>query len=777
MLPRYFGLFLTCCTGLCAQSFSFLPGVKYPAGSGSTAIAQGDFNGDGNLDLAIGNVASNSISIYLGNGQGSFTAGATIPVPNCTVGFLAAADFNKDHHIDLLGVCEFQGTAFVAPGLGTGQFGTPISTTLPGVALYGFSEGDFQTVAVADFNNDGVPDLIVGLADTNFDSDSYSLNLYLGKGDGTFQSSRTIVSPGGFLTTTVLTADFDRDGNQDLLVGGAVSDVSTPQYQVFLGKGDGTFQAPASLSVPVLTVLGAATVADVNADGLPDLVLVGPQGTSGPSTLYVFLGTGAGAFKQSFSVQEASGQSALGLVTADLRGTGHPDLVEVTGNVLEVVTGLNFAVQVRPGNGDGTFGIPVAMTFPSGLSPWPSAMLAGFWSAGGEPSLAFAALPAGATLPTGNSDDPAQSAVNVIESLPAGNLVVIPNGSTPSPKLSVSPSQVQFAYVQGSAQPTPQSVSIGNTGGGTLTWTASANQPWLAISPASGSGPGNLSVQVLLSGLSAGTYTGAVQVSATSATASPQTISVTLTVSAATGGPVITAVVNGASFQTGFESGSWVTIVGTGLSNTNPGRTWTAAEIPNGNLPTSLDNTSVTIDGIPAYVYYISPGQLNVQAPSDTATGSVAVVVKNNGQSSAPFNAQLATYSPAFFQFPGTSYAIASHYPDYALVGNPNAVPGTVAAHPGDILILWATGFGPTTPTTPAGVVVTGAPAVGKLATVTVGGTPVTVVNTVLSPGSAGLYQVVIQLPTTLASGVLPIQASVSGANSPSGISIYVSGQ
>jgi uncharacterized protein (TIGR03437 family) len=240
--------------------------------------------------------------------------------------------------------------------------------------------------------------------------------------------------------------------------------------------------------------------------------------------------------------------------------------------------------------------------------------------------------------------------------------------------------------------------------------------------------------------------------------------------------PLISNVVNGASFQPGIATGSWVTIQGTNLSNTSPGRTWTASEIVNGNLPTSLDNTSVTIDGKPAYVAYISPTQLNVLAPDDSNTGPVPVVVTNNGNVSGPFNATLATSAPAFFVYSGTSYAVASHYPDYAPVGNPATIPGTIAANPGDVLILWGTGFGPTNPPTPSGIEVTGAPVVATSPVVTVGGAPVSLISAVLSPGAAGLYQIAIQLPMSAAGGTVGIQASVGSVMSPSGVSIFVAG-
>jgi len=241
--------------------------------------------------------------------------------------------------------------------------------------------------------------------------------------------------------------------------------------------------------------------------------------------------------------------------------------------------------------------------------------------------------------------------------------------------------------------------------------------------------------------------------------------------------PAISSVLNGASFQPGFGSGSWVTIKGTNLSNTNPGRIATSSEIVNSTLPTTLDGTSVTINGKAAFVYYISPTQLNVLAADDSTTGTVPVVVTNNGQVSAPFNAQVATYSPAFLLYNGTSYAIASHYPDYSFVGNPSTIPGTIAAKPGDTLVLWGVGFGPTNPPMPAGVAVTGAPAVTNSPTVTVGGVQVNLLNAVLSPDATGLYQIAIQLPASVPTGAVALQASVGQVTSPAGVSIYIAPQ
>jgi len=238
--------------------------------------------------------------------------------------------------------------------------------------------------------------------------------------------------------------------------------------------------------------------------------------------------------------------------------------------------------------------------------------------------------------------------------------------------------------------------------------------------------------------------------------------------------PVISSIVNGASLQAGIEAGSWVTIFGANLASTNPGRSWRAGEIVNGNLPTSLDGVSVTIDGKTAFVAYISPTQINVQAPSDTATGPVSVIVTNNGAASAPATAQLEAVAPAFFQVPGTSYAAASRLPDYAPVADPSAVPGAVAAKAGDLVVLWGTGFGATNPAVAAGTLVNGAPALVAAVSVTVGDVAATVIDTVLTPGDVGLYQVTIQIPAGAPSGAAALQASVGGARTASGVTLFV---
>jgi uncharacterized protein (TIGR03437 family) len=246
-----------------------------------------------------------------------------------------------------------------------------------------------------------------------------------------------------------------------------------------------------------------------------------------------------------------------------------------------------------------------------------------------------------------------------------------------------------------------------------------------------------------------------------------------------TGGtPAIVQVVNAASYQPGIEAGSWVVIEGSNLANiADPGRTWRPNEIVNGQLPISLDGVSVTIDGKPAFLGFISQHQINVQAPDDRAQGPVAVVVTNNGSASAAAIAQLQAYAPALFQWSATNYATTTRYSDGAIVGNPSAVPGSVSAKPGDTLILWGTGFGPTQPATPSGQLVTAASPAASMPAVTVGGVSVNVIGATISPGTVGVYQIEIELPQSIGLGDQPVVASIGGGQSAVGVNLFVANQ
>jgi uncharacterized protein (TIGR03437 family) len=238
--------------------------------------------------------------------------------------------------------------------------------------------------------------------------------------------------------------------------------------------------------------------------------------------------------------------------------------------------------------------------------------------------------------------------------------------------------------------------------------------------------------------------------------------------------PAISAngVVNGASFQPGVTANSWVTIEGTNLAAQTDD--WSNS-IVNGALPTMLDGVSVSMGGQAAYVYYISPGQLNVLAPNVPA-GPVTITVTAPGGTSTSFQTTADAYGPAFFLWPGNQVVATRTDYSYAVKAGTFAGATTVAAKPGDVIILWATGFGPTTPAAPPGVAVpstTGYPT-ATLPAVMVGSVPAIVYGAALAPGSAGLYQIAIQIPPSLADGDWPIQALIGGVLSPAGTILSV---
>jgi uncharacterized protein (TIGR03437 family) len=231
-------------------------------------------------------------------------------------------------------------------------------------------------------------------------------------------------------------------------------------------------------------------------------------------------------------------------------------------------------------------------------------------------------------------------------------------------------------------------------------------------------------------------------------------------------------VVNAAGFQTGIVPGSWATIFG---SNLAPSADDWSKSIVNGKFPTSLDGVSVTVAGKPAYVYYITPTQLNVLVPS-VATGPVPITVTTPSGVSATFTATAATYAPAFFAWPNHQPVATRQDFTFAAASNTFAGASTVSAKPGEVLILWGTGFGPTSPAAPDGSAVpaNATYSTTTLPTVTINNLPATVYGAALAPGFGGLYQVAIQVPGSLADGDWPVQAAIGGVPSPSNLTLSI---
>ena len=246
----------------------------------------------------------------------------------------------------------------------------------------------------------------------------------------------------------------------------------------------------------------------------------------------------------------------------------------------------------------------------------------------------------------------------------------------------------------------------------------------------------------------------------------------------ATGGgatkPTISGVSNGASFVAGIVSGSWTTL--NGKFNTTSNRIWNSAtEIVNGKLPTSLDGISVKINNKDASIYYISDTQLNVQAPTDSALGPVAVTVTTADGTSDAFTANLIAEQPGFFMFP-SSYvaAVRSDGVFTAKAGLFGASLTTIPAKPGDVLLLFGTGFGATSPAVAAGSIccTTVAPRTTRPVTITIGGidSPVAFAGLI----GAGLYQMNVTIPAAVPNGDQVIIATINGKSTQVGASITI---
>jgi len=231
--------------------------------------------------------------------------------------------------------------------------------------------------------------------------------------------------------------------------------------------------------------------------------------------------------------------------------------------------------------------------------------------------------------------------------------------------------------------------------------------------------------------------------------------------------PQITLVSNDASGQTAIAPNTWVSIYGSNFAPAGFSGDWSQS-IVNGLLPTTLDGVSVSIGGNLAYVEYVSPTQINVLAPSVVAPGSALVTVTTAAGTAPAATVTAQQFSPAFFVWPNGQPA-ATHA-DYSLAVKNGTFAGatTVPAKPGEAIILWGTGFGPTSPAAPAGAEVPASAGYNTAnpATVTIGGVSAAVYGTALASGFAGLYQVVVTVPATLADGDYALVATVGGVPS-----------
>ncbi len=237
-------------------------------------------------------------------------------------------------------------------------------------------------------------------------------------------------------------------------------------------------------------------------------------------------------------------------------------------------------------------------------------------------------------------------------------------------------------------------------------------------------------------------------------------------------GPVLATsnpVVNGASFQAGVSQLTWVTIFGSNMSSTT--RSWTAADIVGGKLPTKLDGVTATIDGKPAYLSYVSPTQINALVAADQTLGPVSISTANQGLVSNTFTATMQATSPAFF-ISKNNYVAGFRSDNKTILGPTTLFANSSApAQPGETIVLYANGFGSgNTPIPDGQVIATPIPITGV--SVTIGSTQAQVVYSALV--APGLYQFNVIVPASVPDGDAQVVASIGGAITPTGPVIAV---
>jgi len=276
--------------------------ASYPTGNSPAGIIVADFNSDGNVDIAVPSAGSNTLTILLGNGDGTFTA-STVTAGSINTA-LVSADFNGDGIPDLAVADEFYGSVAILLGKGDGTF-----TAAPSL-----SASDAESIVAGDFNGDGKMDLAVAV--------DGGIAVFTGNGDGTFNSAPTVTIPSTADIWRLAAGDFNGDGKLDLVLGSGVNVLpSAGQIMVLLGNGDGTFSAAAPSATAEAPVQLA--VADFNLDGNADIAALDSAGD-----ITVLAGRGDGTFTSPpYIATNLESIFSQGFAIGDMDGDGRPDII------------------------------------------------------------------------------------------------------------------------------------------------------------------------------------------------------------------------------------------------------------------------------------------------------------------------------------------------------------------------------------------------------------------------------------------------------------------
>jgi len=371
---------------------TFAGAVSYGVGNGPTSVALGDFNGDGKLDIAVANASSNNVSILLGVGDGTFASAVnynTGTLPNA----VAVGDFNGDGKLDLAAANKTSNNLSMMLGNGNGTFAPAVSQ---------FTNAAPTALASGDFNRDGRTDIAVTSQGAS------TVLILLGSGNGTF-----FADGGNYYVNadprSVVVGDFDNDGKLDL----AVANLIGADVTILLGNGDGSFGSRVDYTSGTGTF--SVTAADLDHDGKLDLAVANAGGVS------ILPGIGDGSFGS--AVNYAAGTSPLSVAAGDFNGDGKPDLAVAnslsnnvsillsacadltitkshTGNFTQGQTGASYSLTVSNSGPVATGGtVTVTDNLPAGLTAGAMGGIGWTCSPGTLTCTESDVLPAGASYP------------------------------------------------------------------------------------------------------------------------------------------------------------------------------------------------------------------------------------------------------------------------------------------------------------------------------------------------------------------------------------------